>query len=83
MEIIITGILLGLVISFLSVSFYVLGLSHGKQVESGATVKLEPLKAITVPMNGSAKAKEDKKQEDDFTKQVNEILFYNGERKIK
>jgi hypothetical protein len=82
MEILI-GISLGLVIAFLSVYFYALGISHGKMVKDGRTVKLEPLKAIVKPIKERAKEKELKNEEDIFAKQVNEILFYNGERKAK
>lgn len=81
MEILI-GISLGLVISFLSVSFYALGISHGKQVKNGCTVKLDPLKAIVKPMKDHAEKKETEKKQDEFSKQVNELFAYDGRKKV-
>jgi len=86
MEIII-GISLGLIIAFLSTSFYALGVRHGRATKDGSQVKIEPHKTISEPLASVAKTVETKferkalkKQEDEFAGMINQILSYNGER---
>lgn len=88
MEIII-GISLGLVIAFLSVFCYVLGVTHGRKVQTGCEVKLEPLKAMSRPLKEHRKHKEEEKERiekkaktDEFTKQINELFAYDGRKKV-
>lgn len=82
MEILI-GIMLGLFITLIGVFFYCLGISHGRAVKDGATVKLEPVKAITRKMKQVAKEKETEKKQDEFTLQINELFNYNGRKVAK
>lgn len=80
MEIIIAAAV-GLAFGITSVFFYVLGLSHGRKVEKGLQVKLEPVKAVVNAVESVKTEQKDKAETKKQQEQVMQILNYNGERR--
>lgn len=75
--------LIGIAFGFTSVFFYVLGLSHGRKVEKGLRVKLEPIRAVINAVEDIRTDKEEKEKAEKATASIMQLLNYNGERKVK
>jgi hypothetical protein len=80
---ILVGILLGVLIGFIAVSFYVLGLTHGRKVKEGSTVRLDPLKSIVdvVTLKETRQDKVRKEEAKEFNDKVKQMWEYNGVNK--
>jgi hypothetical protein len=72
--------IIGIAFGITSVFFYVLGLSHGRKVEKGLQVKLEPVKSIVHTIEDIKEEREDKEKSKETNDMLKKLLYYNGGR---